>query len=356
LPFAEILDKYQYRVNQELENVFRAILEDAGKLGGVYVDYYRNLRDFVMRGGKRLRPVSFIMAYKGVGGKDYESIIKASPSIELLHNSTLIHDDIIDEDHIRRGGPTFHIVYTDWFEQKFSGRDSIRFGEAMAILGGDNLFELGLSILTKANFSSNFLLQAIDIYRETYKKICEGQILDILWENRAEVTEEEYFDMISMKTGSLFVGSPLIGCTLGNGSPRQFELLKKYSLLMAQAFQVQDDVLGTFGLEEETGKPTDSDIRQGKRTLMVIKAIEMSSAQDKKILLKTLGNKKAPRDDVEHVKKIIRQTGALDYVKEKASNLAKPAIGEILKESEIFTAEAIEFFSGLAEFVLNRKL
>jgi geranylgeranyl diphosphate synthase type I len=356
MTFLEILNKYQHRVNKELDDIFKVSLQDAQKLGDFHVQYYKNLRDFVMRGGKRLRPTSFIMAYKGVGGKDEESVIKVSPAIELLHNSTLIHDDIMDEDHIRRGGPTFHIVYKDWFEQNVCEKDSKRFGDAIAILGGDNLFEMGLSILTKANFSLNLLLQVIDIYRETYKKICEGQILDIFLENCVEVTEEEYFNMISMKTGTLFVGSLLMGGTLGDGSPKQVETLKKYSLLMAHAFQIQDDILGTFGDERETGKPTDSDIRQGKRTLMVMKALEMSNVQDKEILLDTLGNKEAPRDDVEHVKEIICQTGALDYVKEKASGLAKSAIREILKEKEIFTVETTEFFNGLAEFVLNRKL
>lgn len=356
MTFAEILGKYKRQVNQELERDFRAVLEDAKELGVIYVEYYRNLRDFVMRGGKRLRPVSFIMAYKGVGGKDEESIIKASPATELLHNSTLIHDDVIDEDHVRRGGLTFHVVYKNWFEQKFSGRDAKRFGEAIAILGGDNLFELGLSMLTKANFSSKLLLQTIDIYRETYKKICEGQIMDILFENRFEVTEEEYLNMVSMKTGSLFVGSLLMGCILGNGSPGQVEALRKYSTSIAQAFQIQDDVLGTFGREKETGKSTESDILQGKRTLMVIKALEMSSAQDKKMLLKTLGNKEASPDDVERVKEIICETGALDYAKEKALSLGKSAIRELLKEKKVFTTEAVKFFGGLADLVLSRKL
>jgi geranylgeranyl diphosphate synthase type I len=354
--FADVLNKYQCKVNRILDQAFNAELERARERGEIYVEYYRNLSEFTLREGKRLRPVSLIMAYKGVGGRDEASILWASSAIEFLHNSTLIHDDIMDRDKVRRKGPTFHIIYEKWFEQKFRGKGAVNFGKSLAILGGDNLFELGLSILAKANFAPGLRLKAIAIYGNVYKSICEGQILDKLMENRPEVTEAEYLDMISMKTGSLFEGSLLMGCTLGNGSKRQNEIFRKYSIPMAQAFQIQDDVLGTFGREEETGKSTESDIRQGKRTLIIIKALKISNVQDRRMLLKILGNEKASHDDIEHVREIICKTGALDYAKERAVVLAKAAAEELSRGKNVFTAETTTFFIDLAKFVLSRKL
>ncbi len=345
------VNKYLDIVNNELKKLFSEREEESED---VHRDYYKKLEEFVMRGGKRLRPIGLIMAYIGVGGLNVEDIAGACAAIELLHNSSLIQDDVMDRDELRRGKPTFHVIYREWFKRNFGSESAERFGDSMGILGGDSLLEMGVKSLLKVKAPLEKIVKIVDIYLDSYRGIIEGQLLDLLFERKIDITEEDYLKMIDLKTGALFKGALLIGGVLGGGDEEQLKALGEYAVLMARAFQIQDDILGTFGKEEETGKPTDSDIKQGKKTLLVIKSLERDSPEQRKTLLSILGREDAKPEEVEAVRRIFVSTGALDYAKARAREFAEKAKNTVHAKARL-KREAANFFISLADFVINRK-
>jgi geranylgeranyl pyrophosphate synthase len=348
MKFMETLNRYQKMVDKEVENLFSERIKRIEE--PIIKENYAALRDYVLRGGKRLRPVAFIMAYKGTGGQDEKRIIGPSISVELFHNSTLTHDDIMDEDSIRRGGPTHHELLKSHFLERYSSADvgeAQRFGSCMAILGGNILSGLGMHTLLTADFPEEEINRVMGIYKDTYLIVNHGQYEDIDFEYRKNLTEDDYLRMVDRKTSYLFSAGIQMGATFGNATDKQLEALKRYARPMAQGFQIQDDILGSFGVSEDTGKPSDSDIMEGKKTLLSIKAFELANKSQREQLNTLLGSAQ-----VTEVRDLFKSTGALDYCKKRSKELASEA-KKYLKEADL-TDEANGFFTGFADFVINR--
>ncbi len=362
--FKNIINKYAQIVNEKLDSFLLYKYKLSEELGDFPKEYYNALREYLARGGKRLRPVCMIMAYHGVGGKDDEKIFHASLSTELLHNATLIHDDIIDHDETRRGGATFHIGFKNWYLATISQEISEElvmekasdFGISMGLLAGDLVHNLGLEVILTSGFeekSIENLTKAINMYNHAFTEVINGVLIELDQVNR-ETSIDEYFEMIDLKTSALFDKSIGIGAILGNASQSQVEALKKYSLALGKAFQIQDDVLGTFGAEETTGKPSTGDIKEGKKTVLLIKALENASPIHEEILAQTIGNKNAGEEEVEKVRKVFIETGALEYAKKLAEKFASQAKEALDAAKPPLTKETVDFFKELADFVVKR--
>ena len=173
-------------------------------------------------------------------------------------------------------------------------------------------------------------------------------------QRRENVTMEEYLQMVRMKTSSLLEKSIQIGAMLGGAKNGQIKALKEYAVLVGQAFQIQDDILGTFGKESETGKPTDGDIKEGKKTVLVVQALNNASTSELNTLRKILGNPKASPSSIEKVRKIFRETGALENSKRLALELKEESKKRLLKAKPPLKNEPQEFFLNLADFVVSR--
>ena len=147
---------------------------------------YQEISDYVMRGGKRLRALALFMAYKALGGQNEDIARKLSICVELLHNSTLVHDDIIDRDDKRRNAPTFHIKFQEYYKKlEDDDEEKIRrFGESIAILAGNILYELGLEVINHLQIPIEVKAKLVEIYASTYRKVNEGQLLDIEFERQ----------------------------------------------------------------------------------------------------------------------------------------------------------------------------
>ncbi|MBS7246846.1 MAG: polyprenyl synthetase family protein [Candidatus Jordarchaeales archaeon] len=319
-----------------------------------HAEYYSNIKEFIMRGGKRLRPVSLVNAYFGVGGKNKGDVYKASISVELLHNATLIHDDLIDHDETRRGKETFHVKYRNWYNENFEGERGEDFGMTMAILGGNTVYNLGVEALLEAGFSSDLTCKAISKYQRVFEELIEGVMFETVLSMREKASFSEYMQMIKMKTAALLESSVEIGAILGGGSEKQVQALKEYAILVGQAFQIQDDILGTFGEEEETGKPTDGDIKEGKKTALVVYALEAAGPEELSVLRSVLGKRNATPSEVEEVRRVFMNTGALERARETAIKLKSEAKEKIRSMKPSLTKEAEEYFLGLADFVVER--
>ncbi len=261
------------------------------ELLSVDLDVYRAAMHMVGAGGKRLRPTITILTYGSLGGNT-EDIVPAAASVELVHNFTLIHDDIIDKDDFRRGVPTVHRVY----------------GEGLAILAGDLLFAKAFEALASSrpliNDKVKFYMAANALTRALVE-LSEGQNLDM--ENVKAFDEARYYELIEKKTSSLFKAAALIGVYAAGAyglEQAAFEFGKHYGYI----FQITDDLLGLVGDSSVTKKPVGSDLREGKRTLPIEVALRMADEGLKRRMLEVYG-KPASQELVESVVNDIRRLG-----------------------------------------------
>ncbi len=234
--------------------------------------YHLGLDGPAGRGGKRLRPLLGVLAYQSLGG-DYRKALPGAAAVELGHNFSLVHDDIEDADRERRHRPTLWALW----------------GVPLAINAGDALFALSrlalYRLLEGEEYEDRRVLELMKIYDETCLALCEGQYLDISFERRDDVTVEAYFEMIGKKTAALLGASVQAGAILAVDDTAVHEAYRQFGYDLGMAFQVADDVKGTFWASEDSGKPEAGDIRKRKKTLPVVWALEHASEADRARLI-----------------------------------------------------------------------
>jgi len=292
------------KVNKFIEKVVD--IEDEPKL------LYRAARHIIDAGGKRLRPFLVLKSCKLVGGRE-EDAIPTAAALELLHTFTLLHDDIMDKDEKRRGVPTVH---NQW-------------GVPIAIVAGDLLFAKVYEAITRftdpKRVTAKRILQVMKEVSEATVTICEGQTLDMMFESKQIVSEDEYFEMIKAKTAALFETSARCGGILGGANKTQVERLGEFGRYAGIAFQVIDDVLALTADEKVLKKPVGNDIREGKRTLIVVHALEKASKNQKKRILETLGDRSASPERIRETIELIDSLEAIDYAKKVAEKYIERA-------------------------------
>jgi len=195
------------------------------------------------------------------------------------------------------------------------------------------------------------VVELFDAVSKASFEICQGQVLDMLFEGRADVSEAEYMRMVSGKTGALLEASMKVGALLGKGEPEQVRALAEYGRLIGLAFQMRDDVLGVAGEQEKFGKPIGSDVREGKQTLIVVRALATAPQEDKSTLLRALGNQDASEAELKTAIDVLKRAGAIDYVTERARELIAQAKSKLKALPE---SRAREILSELADFTIKR--
>jgi geranylgeranyl diphosphate synthase type II len=229
-------------------------------------------------GGKRIRPALVLLSCDLFSGA-VESALMPALAIEVFHNFTLLHDDIMDRSELRRGSPTVHMKYS----------------ENVAILSGDVMSILASHLMNQA---PGVVLNTVhDIFTRTAMQVCEGQQIDMNFEERLTVSEEEYLKMIELKTAVLIAASLKIGATLGGSSQKDAMDLYEFGRNLGIAFQLQDDLLDTYGDPEIVGKKLGTDIVDNKKTYLMIKALENSSPTQKKELTAWLTKQDFEREE-----------------------------------------------------------
>ena len=237
-------------------------------------------------GGKRIRPVLMLMAYN-LYREDVSAIYDAATGIEIYHNYTLLHDDVMDRADMRRGKPTVHKVWND----------------NVAILSGDAMLVLAYQYMSAS--PSSRLKEVIDLFSRTALEICEGQQLDMEFESRDDVSEEEYVEMIRLKTAVLLAASLRIGALLGGASPEDADRLYDFGVHIGVAFQLQDDLLDVYGDPAVFGKKIGGDILCNKKTFLLIKAMERAEGERREELMRWLKTERcAPEEKIAAVTRI----------------------------------------------------
>ncbi len=332
------LKKFKTRIDRELKKFLDEKLQESEEIDPSAKRLVEVIRDMVLRGGKRLRPAFVYFAYKACGGKKEKAIIYTSQAIEFFHTFALIHDDIIDQSSLRRGKPTAHQIL----------------GESGAILAGDLCFVFAGEIFTNSPFEDKIIRKAQKVYDILREEVVFGEYWDVLAAEEERVNEEKIMKILEYKSGKYTVERPLhLGAALAEASKKAFEALSRYGVPLGIAFQIQDDILGMFGEEKEIGKPIDSDLKKGKKTLLVAKALGKLKGEEKKRFLSLLGNQNSSLKDLDWVRKAIERSGALDYSREMVKNLigkAKRAIKDYP-----FQEEGKAYLLDIADYMLERK-
>lgn len=236
---------------------------------GVFDALYAPVTYSMQAGGKRLRPTLLLMTADAFG-QCPEKALKPAVGIEMFHNFTLLHDDVMDKSDLRRGRSTVH---SKWDENT-------------AILSGDTMLTLATKLV--ADVDDNILRPVLDTFNDQAIRVYEGQRLDMDFESQDQVDLDEYIEMIKAKTGALLGGAAKIGALIGGASREDAERMYEFGLMLGVAFQIEDDYLDTFGNSETFGKPIGGDINNNKKTFLMVKALATggSNAEALKAALK----------------------------------------------------------------------
>lgn len=339
------LKNFKTKFDKILKNLLNKKIIEAKKINSELGDMLKIGADFVADGGKRLRPAFVYFGYKAVRKIDSEKILlKASIPIELLHASALIHDDVMDNSDTRRGRPTIHKIFAKRFKNN-------KIGESLAIVLGDMLLALADEALDIGNGKVK------TFFDEARKEINFGQHLDIVGDSLSKVNDKWITQVMRYKTAGYTVEKPLImGAALGGASGKIIKCLSRYGINLGIAFQIQDDILGMFGDEKKVGKPIDSDLKEGKKTLLVWKTldnlVQRKRQTDIKRLNSILGNQNLTKSDYVWCQKLMSEMGAVKYCEDKVKSMTKAA-KKSLQEIKI-DSEARRYLVGIADYLVNR--
>ena len=290
---------------------------------------YEASRYLVEAGGKRLRPVMLLLAADAVGA-EAKKLLSAALSIELIHNFTLIHDDIMDNAELRRGKQAVHMIW----------------GISGAILAGDTLYSKAFQTLGMTPVEAGRLIAAMNVLSRTATYICEGQWMDLEFEARDDVSEIEYMTMIEKKTGVLYGASASMGALLSGASEEVVSRLDQFGRLTGMGFQIQDDVLDLTTSTSILGKKRGGDLIEGKKTLVIIHAKEHG------VKLDVFGKKDAPQEEIEAALKILQKSGSIDYARAKAEALVERGKNAL---NVLPDSHAKALMQNLADYMIYRK-
>lgn len=296
---------------------------------------YEPVRYVLSLGGKRIRPALVLLACDMFAGA-VESAMMPALAIEVFHNFTLLHDDIMDQSELRRGHPTVHIKYN----------------ENVAILSGDVMSILANRLM---NQSPPVVLHTVqDIFTRTAMQVCEGQQYDMNFEEYLSVSEEDYLNMIELKTAVLIAASLKIGAILGGASEKDAEDLYEFGRNLGIAFQLQDDLLDTYGETEKIGKKRGTDIVDNKKTFLMIHALEKASPDQKEKLCGWLGSKDFdPEEKIKAVTGIFDKLNIRELTREKIMDYYNAALASL--EHLNRPPESKEELLDFASYLLHRQ-
>lgn len=352
--FTEYSKKYKPKINEAISSLCEKKLETIDN--DFLKTYYSEMKEYFLAGGKRIRPLLTVATYSAFTEDNSEKIIVPSTGIEFLHNASLIHDDIIDKDELRRGEPSFHFRFRKFHEKyQLKKMSAVDFGNSIGIIGGDSALFIGLEPYLYSEFSPALNLIAVNLYEQAFVEIAEGVLIEIDMVNKDNLTLEDYLKMISLKTGVLIEKSILIGATYAKVNKKNRDLLSIYGKNLGIIFQIIDDILGTFGDESVTGKPTDGDIREGKKTCLLIGAYDTLKGEKRDRLHELIEKPDLDEEEVEEVKSLFVEADVQKTCRNLAEKYYQEADSALNQLKSSIDEEEYEFFDSLLRFVLKRK-
>ena len=337
---ADLFIDYLVSVGAEIDAALHGYLDGVPEDSPRYRYLYSILDEFIGRGGKRTRPAMAMLGCEAVGGEP-RLALSSGCAIEFFHAAALIHDDIMDSSHLRRGEPAAHIIH----------------GEPLAINAGDYALGLVCTIVVRDPLLKDAVkLAVLDVIGEMSQRTVEGQALDVGWvrDDVYDLTPMDYLDMALGKTGFYSGIAPLkVGAIVGGATTEDIRALEDFGKNVAIAFQIQDDLLNITGDEGTMGKDYLSDVLESKRTLMVIHTLDTASPPDRERLVELLRCERSKtKDELLEVVDLMRRYDSVEYARAFARDLIEQSRAhlEVLKPSQ-----ARDILAGMAVYFLERE-
>lgn len=318
-----------------------------------------HLKEYCLRPGKRLRGALVLTGNQLINGDNYtKDAITGAISVEIIHTSLLIHDDIMDLDDTRRGKPTTHKYFSKMHEEQYNFGDKDHYGESMAIQIGDIALLLGFNVLAESTIEPKLRLQVLNRLLRGIIHTGYGQAFDVTLGAIGNPQEQDLVDLHAAKTAIYTYENPLhIGALLAGAQKNDLSLLSQYAIPAGIAFQLQDDILGLYGNPEKTGKAADSDLKQKKPTLLIKKAFEFGGDDQKRHLKKIWGKTNLTSNEANEAREIVESTGSLAYSQKLSLEYAEKALSTIPKmKAKGWDPDSIEFLLGIVLYTVNREL
>ena len=310
----EFLSSVQASLDHFLDTQ-RDLLSQTGDRLDMVWDQVRRLA----QGGKRMRPAFCYWGYVAAAGTEKDppqSVMDIAASLDLLHLSALVHDDLIDDSDTRRGAPAAHRYFEAYHKAQGWQGDPGRFGRGAAVLMGDLLFAWSVSMVEQASISSERLKRARPYLDAMRSEVTAGQFLDLIHQDKPSQGEEWIAEanlVMEFKTARYTVSRPVqVGAALGLAGDDTQQGLSRFGAHVGYAFQMRDDLLGIFGDPAVTGKPAGDDLREGKKTVLVGYALMGAAPEDAALLTSMLGDPSLTETDVEEARRILIESGAVD--------------------------------------------
>lgn len=316
------------KIKNNIEKELKKHIEQANKkhkLSTLSPILYENLKDFILRKGKRIRPTLLVLGYLGFCKKRAKKLYSTAISVELLHDFMLIHDDIIDKSNTRRGKPSMHKMLISHLQKhrelKFSGED-------LSIVIGDVLYALAIETFLSIKENPVRKEKALRKFIQAAMYTGSGEFIELLAGTKSisDISKKEIYNIYDYKTAFYTFACPLsAGAILGGAENKEIKILSDFGILSGRAFQIKDDMLGIFGNEKKTGKPTLTDLQEAKRTLPLWHAYKKSINTDKSKIKRILKKTKVTSSDLSAITSILEKTNTKSYANKQINNLIHKA-------------------------------
>ncbi|HUH06737.1 MAG TPA: polyprenyl synthetase family protein [Egibacteraceae bacterium] len=344
------LEAVQSSVDALLDAFLAERIADLAELDPALAPIGREVAELVRAGGKRLRPAFVYWGYRATGAPHLDQVMAPAAAVELLHTFALIHDDVMDRSAERRGRPAVHESLAAAHARDHLEGDAAWFGIGGAILAGDLAFVWADQLLDNAQLSPDAIVRARPVFTELRVEVMAGQYLDLRLAGVAGASEADALHVALLKSGRYTVTRPLqLGAALGGPDEQLDKVLCAFGDAVGVAFQLRDDVLGLFGEPSATGKGALEDLRDGKRTVLMLRALEMASSAGREVLLSALGDPQLDEAGGDRVREIVAGCGALAAVEELVASRQQSA-REALAPLEQPARSALEELADLAAF------
>ncbi|MDD3087840.1 MAG: polyprenyl synthetase family protein [Candidatus Omnitrophica bacterium] len=312
--------KIKKRIDRELKEYSLGI-EKTYHLNSLSPLLFKSIKEYILREGKRVRPILFCIGYLGFSKKPSAGLFRSAISLELLHDFMLIHDDIIDKSDIRRGKPAMHVM----LNKKIPKNKGIKFnGQDMAIVTGDVIYAMALDAFLSIKEEPKRKELALKKLILAALYTGSGEFIELLLGAKQidKVNKNEVYKIYDYKTANYTFASPLaMGATLAGADKKQILKLLQYGMCLGRAFQIKDDIIGTFAKSSEIGKSNLTDLAEAKKTILLWHAYNNCSGGEKKIMKKILSMGCAGRAELKQIRSIILKSKSLRYAKDEIKSL-----------------------------------
>jgi geranylgeranyl diphosphate synthase type I len=314
--------KIKSKIDRELVRFIRDI-DSSYSLSRISPLIFKSIKDFMLRDGKRVRPILFVVGYLGFARKAAPRLYTSALSIELLHDFMLVHDDIIDKADTRRNRPSMHRMLDNYLKDfkdiKFNGQD-------LTIVVGDIIYAMSIRAFLSIKENMERKERALKKFIEAAIYTGSGEFLELMYSinDIAKISRESIYKVYDYKTAYYTFASPLAtGAILAGASQKQVNILSDYGLHLGRAFQIKDDILGMFSEENKIGKSSLTDLKEAKKTLLIWHAYNNADTKDKSMIRRILSKKNITSDDLLVMRKAIVKSKSLIYAQKEIASLLK---------------------------------